>query len=76
MATYVPIVLFCLRLYIFVLQENTLFTAVLSSLKNVYIPSFILNGCCYKGIYVPIVMYGLRLFYKNNIVYRTVYNVV
>ena len=42
------------------------------------IPSFILSVCCVSGIkaiYVPIVMYGLRLFivvYKNYIVCRIV----
>ena len=39
---------------------------VMCSLKSMCVPSFILIGCCvsefYMAIYVPIVMYGLRLF--------------
>ena len=38
---------------------------VVCSLKRMCVPSFILIGCCVSelhGHYVPIVMYGLRLF--------------
>ena len=48
--------------------RTTLFTTmftVVCSLKSMCIPSFVWIGCCVSelhGLYVPIVMYGLRLF--------------
>ena len=47
--------------------STTTFTFIIAvcSDKSMCIPSFILIGCCVSGltaIYVPIVMYGLRLF--------------
>ena len=59
--------MYCLRLIIVVLQElhcNVYCFIVVCSLKSMCIPSFVLIGCCvsYMPIYVPIVMYGLRLF--------------
>ena len=46
---------------------TTMFTVIIvvCSLKSMSVPSFILIACCsvsYMAIYVPIVMYGLRLF--------------
>ena len=43
---------------------TTMFTVifVVGSLKSMFIQSFVLIGCCVRAIYVPIVIYGLRLF--------------
>ena len=67
--------MYCLRLFIVFFTRTTLFTTIFTviivvySLKSMYIPSFVLIGYCVSAIYVPIVMYGLRLFivvlYKN-----------
>ena len=57
--------MYCLRLFIVFFTITTLFTTmftvivVVHSLKSMCIPSFVLIGYC---VYVPIVMYGLRLF--------------
>ena len=49
---------------------TTMFTAIIvvCSLKSMCIPSFIVIGYCLSelySIYVPMVMYGLRLFIVN-----------
>ena len=64
--------MYCLRQFIaFFTTRTTLFTTmftviiVVRSLKSMCIPSFVLIGYCVHGhthMYVPIVMYGLRLF--------------
>ena len=59
--------MYCLRLFIVVLQETTLFTTMcyycVCSLKSMCMPSF---GCSvsqlHGHLYPYIIMYGLRLF--------------
>ena len=53
--------MYCLRVFIVILQDiATMFTVIIAvySLKSIRIPSY----CVSVYIYVPIVMYGLRLF--------------
>ena len=58
MAIYVPIVMYCLRLFIVVLQElftlfTTLFTVIIvvCSLKSMCVPSFIVIGYCVSELH-------------------------
>ena len=58
--------MYCLWLFIVVLH-CLLLTIVVCSMKSMCIPCFVLIGCCVGELhghlyYVPIVMWGLRLF--------------
>ena len=53
--------MYSLRLFYTLFTTITVIIVVCSS-KSMCIPSFVLIGCCVSAIYVPIVMYGLRLF--------------
>ena len=54
--------------------KTALFTTIVlvCSLKSMCIPSFVVVSVSYTLMNVPIVMYGLRVFYKNYNVYRVV----
>ena len=55
--------MYCLRLFIVVLQELHCllqYLIVVYALKSMCVPCFV-----YIAIYVPIVMYGLRLFLQE-----------
>ena len=80
------IVMYDLKLFIVALQElqciiklfTTMFTMIVlvCSLNSTCLPNLVVMSMNYMCIYVPIVMYSLRLFivvYKNYVVYQIVH---
>ena len=56
--------MFCLRMFIVVYKNYIIYYNVYCYyMKSMCKPRFVLIGCCVsEAIYVPIIMYGLRLF--------------
>ena len=78
MAIHVPIVMYCLRLFMFVLQElhclpNYLHICMIKARGAITSPSFVTLLLLVTEIAIYIAWGCLLLFYKNYIVYRIVY---